>query len=138
MRIVVDTNVVVSALLKAASVPAIALKLAVQSHILLKSIATERELRATVQRSKLVRLIHPDAVLWLDTLLAGAELITIVDHFDACRDRKDNQFLDLAVNGRADLILTGDADLLVLGSFRDIPIIAPVTLLRAYFPQAIS
>lgn len=47
----------------------------------------------------------------------------------ACRDPKDDKFLELAVNGRADLIVTGDRDLLDLNPFRDIPIIAPAEYL---------
>jgi predicted nucleic acid-binding protein len=43
----------------------------------------------------------------------------------ACRDPKGDKFLELAVNGRADLIVSGDADLLVLDTFRGIPIITP-------------
>jgi predicted nucleic acid-binding protein len=31
-----------------------------------------------------------------------------------CRDPKDQAFLDLAENGKADLLVTGDDDLLVL------------------------
>jgi predicted nucleic acid-binding protein len=40
-----------------------------------------------------------------------------------CRDPDDDKFLELAVNGRADVIISGDADLLVLDTFRGIPII---------------
>ena len=67
-----------------------------------------------------------------------AETVTIAERYQSCRDTKDNKFLDLAVNGRAEMIITGDADLLVLGAFRDIPIIAPVTFLRAYYPGRLA
>ena len=43
----------------------------------------------------------------------------------ACRDPRDDKFLELAVNGEATLIVTGDNDLLSLNPFRDIPIITP-------------
>lgn len=134
MRLVIDTNIVVSALLKAGSVPAIVLRLATQSHVIIKSIETEHEARATVQRTKLSSLIAPEAIHWLDTILAGAEPVTIAGRYQGCCDTNDNKFIDLAVSGRADLIITGDADFLDLGAFRDIPIIAPVTFLRAYYP----
>ena len=42
-----------------------------------------------------------------------------------CRDPKDDKFLELALNGRADLIITGDADLLVLNPWRGIEIVTP-------------
>ena len=44
--------------------------------------------------------------------------MTITERVAACRDPKDDKFLELAVNGRADLIVSGDADLLVLDTFR--------------------
>jgi predicted nucleic acid-binding protein len=47
-----------------------------------------------------------------------------------CRDPTDDKFLELAVNGRADLILTGDNDLLVLKPFRGIPIVAPAAFVQ--------
>ncbi|MGK7944795.1 MAG: putative toxin-antitoxin system toxin component, PIN family, partial [Microcystaceae cyanobacterium] len=36
---------------------------------------------------------------------------------------KDNKYLELAVNGQAELIITGDQDLLVLHPFQSIDII---------------
>jgi len=38
----------------------------------------------------------------------------------ACRDPKDDKFLEVAVYGRADLIVTGDNDLLAMHPFRGI------------------
>jgi predicted nucleic acid-binding protein len=35
----------------------------------------------------------------------------------ACRDPDDDKFLELAVNGNADVIVSGDADLLALDTF---------------------
>lgn len=43
----------------------------------------------------------------------------------ACRASRDDKFLDVAINGGADLIVTGDADLLVLHPFEGIQIITP-------------
>ena len=59
--------------------------------------------------------------------LLRPKLIAIEERIAACRDPTDDKFLELAVNGKADLIVTGDADLLVLNPFRDIPIVAPAT-----------
>ena len=67
-------------------------------------------------------------------MFAAAELVTITEQVAACRDPKDDKFLELAVNGRADVILSGDADLLVLGLFHDIPILDPATFGRSRFP----
>jgi uncharacterized protein len=50
----------------------------------------------------------------------------------ACRDPRDDKFLEVAVYGHADLILTGDADLLALHPFRGIAIVAPAKSLGNY------
>jgi uncharacterized protein len=62
--------------------------------------------------------------------MASAESVTISERIAACRDPKDDKFLELAVNGHADLILTGDKDLLVLNPFREIPIVSAATFVQ--------
>lgn len=130
MRLVVDTNVFVSAALKEKSLPAIAVHLAALHGTILKSAATEAQLFAVLARPYLAPLIAPVTHDWLRELLAAAEPVTITERIAACRDPTDDKFLELAVNGRADLILTGDADLLALDPFRGIPIIAPAAFVQ--------
>jgi putative PIN family toxin of toxin-antitoxin system len=130
MRIVVDTNVLISAALKDKSVPASAAHLVQQRHILLKSSATERQLVEVSERPYLALLIAPAAQVWLRQLLANAEPVQITERIEACRDPTDDKFLELAINGAADLILSGDADLLVLNPFRGIPIVTPAMFLQ--------
>jgi putative PIN family toxin of toxin-antitoxin system len=54
-----------------------------------------------------------------------ADRIPITRVIQVCRDPKDDKFLELAVNGAAQLIITGDADLLALHPFRGIDILTP-------------
>jgi uncharacterized protein len=42
-----------------------------------------------------------------------------------CRDPKDDKFLEVALNGRANGIITGDDDLLALDPWRGIIILSP-------------
>jgi uncharacterized protein len=130
MRVVVDTNVFVSAALKDKSLPAMAVHIIEQRGILLKSIATERQLFEVVARPYLASLIAPVTHDWLKKLLTAAETVTLTERIVACRDPTDDKFLELAVNGQADLIVSGDADLLVLNPFRGIPIVAPATFVQ--------
>jgi putative PIN family toxin of toxin-antitoxin system len=58
-----------------------------------------------------------------------AELVPVIQRIRACRDSRDDKFLELAVNGEADLILTGDRDLLALNPFRGISIESPAEYL---------
>jgi putative PIN family toxin of toxin-antitoxin system len=130
MRVVIDTGVFISAAIKSQTAPNIAVHQAEQRGVLLKSQATEAELMDVIDRPYLARLIASAARHRLVQLMATAELVTITERLAACRDPKDDKFLELAVNGRADLILTGDSDLLVLNPFRGISIVAPVSFAR--------
>jgi putative PIN family toxin of toxin-antitoxin system len=66
----------------------------------------------------------------LATMLAAAELVPITERIAACRDPRDDKFLELAVNGHAALIVSGDADLLALNPFREIPIVTPAAFVQ--------
>jgi uncharacterized protein len=130
MRVVVDTNVFVSALLKDKSIPALAVRAATQRGILLKSAATERQLFDVLARPVFAKLIAPAAHRWLQALFETAETIAITARVVACRDPTDDKFLELAVNGNADVIVSGDADLLALNPFRGIPIVPPAAFVQ--------
>ncbi len=52
-----------------------------------------------------------------------AEIVVIREKIKVCRDEKDNQYLELAIDGQATCIVSGDSDLLVLNPFREIPIL---------------
>lgn len=56
--------------------------------------------------------------------------IAIVRPIRACRDPKDDKFLEVAINGQADAIITGDSDLLELHPFLGIPILSPKQFLN--------
>jgi uncharacterized protein len=130
MRVVLDTNVLVSAALKQKSMPGIAALLVERRGDLLKSLATEQQLFKVVARPYFDALIDPNARAWLKKLMAAAELITIIERIVACRDPTDDKFLELAVNGHADLIVSGDGDLLALDPFREIPIVTPAVFVQ--------
>jgi uncharacterized protein len=125
MRVVLDTNVLISAALKRQSTPGMAAHLVEQRGGLLKSLVTEQQLFEVMARPYFAALIDADTRGWLGKLMAAAELDEITERIAACRDPTDDKFLELAVNGRADLIATGDADLRALHPFRGIPIITP-------------
>jgi putative PIN family toxin of toxin-antitoxin system len=130
MRIVLDTNVLVSAALKQKSMPGMAALMVERRGGLLKSLATEQQLFEVVARPYFASLIDPDTRVWLKELMGSAELVSITERIIACRDPTDDKFLELAVSGHADLIVSGDADLLSLNPFRDIPIVTPATFVQ--------
>jgi uncharacterized protein len=131
MRFVVDTNIFVSAALKADSTSLYAFRWIERHGQVLKSHATERELYATLRKPKLARLLLDDAfVERLTAMLRSAELIEVVERIRVCRDPDDDKFIELAINGRADMIISGDLDLLALRAFQAIPIVDPASFVR--------
>lgn len=54
---------------------------------------------------------------FLSALLKEVELVDVTEEVFDCRDPKDNKFLELAVDGKAEFIITGDDDLFDPKSF---------------------
>jgi putative PIN family toxin of toxin-antitoxin system len=131
LRIVLDTNTLISRLLLPASVPGKAVSKAVETAQVLVSADTMLELADVLARPKFDRYVSiEDRQQFLRLLGRVAELIPIVHPVQACRDQRDDIFLELAVNGNANIIVTGDRDLLELHPFRGIPILNPKTYLQ--------
>ena len=131
---VLDTNVLVSAALKQNSTPAAAARIVEQRGILLKSLATERQLFDVMARPYFDPLIDHETRAWLRQLMSVAELVAITGKIAACRDPTDDKFLELAVDGHADFVVSGDNDLLTLNPFRGIPIVTPATFVQRAGP----
>lgn len=55
-----------------------------------------------------------------------------VNHLPECRDNKDQIFLELAFIGHADVVVTGDADLLVLKEQIPFKILMPVEYINNF------
>jgi putative PIN family toxin of toxin-antitoxin system len=129
-RLVVDTNVVLSALLFPGSVPGRALYLA-QASVVLASKLTLQELIEVAERSRFDRYVEPERRHRLVAEYMRATVtVDIPFPIRACRDPRDDKFLEVAVHGRADVIVTGDRDLLALDPFRGIAILTPVEYLE--------
>jgi putative PIN family toxin of toxin-antitoxin system len=126
LRFVLDTNVVVSALLLANSIPRQAFDKALEQGTILISVPVILELADVLSRKKLNKyLLEDERMRFLIGLLKETELIDTTEPIAICRDPNDDKFLELAVDGNADYIVTGDADLLVLHPFRGIQILTP-------------
>jgi putative PIN family toxin of toxin-antitoxin system len=124
-RIIIDTNVLVSRLLAAQSVPALAVRKARRNGILLVSEATMNELAEVLARPRFDRYVAlADRKQFLRELSRRCEFVPIVNSVRECRDPKDDKFLEVALNGRADAIITGDADLLGMNPWRGVAIIS--------------
>lgn len=125
-RVVIDTNTVVSGLLLPDSIPGRVIRQAAEYSTLLMSEPTVDELAKVLSRSKFDRYVNPEKrQAFLLNFISIAEMVPVLHEIKACRDPRDDKFLELAVSGSANLLLTGDRDLLALHPFRSIPIFTP-------------
>jgi putative PIN family toxin of toxin-antitoxin system len=130
-RLVVDTNIFVSAIILPLSVPRRAVEQSLAEGLLLFSEATMSELADVLLRKKLDHYASREKRQeFLNELANAAEFIPIVQVVRECRDSDDDKFLELALNGRADVIITGDADLLALHPWRGVKILTPGKYLK--------
>jgi len=131
LRFVFDTNVIVSALLLTNSKPHRAFLHALQRGKVLVSEAVLAELYQVLARKRFRHYIEEkDIHAFLAALTHEAEWINVNVQINACRDPKDNKFLELAVSGRATHLVSGDLDLLSLDPFHDVTILPPQALLE--------
>lgn len=129
-RFVVDTNVLLSRVLWPRSVPARAVVHATKIGKLLISDATMAELVDVLSRSKFDAYLSIDERQEFVRRLGGiAEFVRVARSIRACRDPRDDKFLELAVAGGAECIVTGDGDLLTLDPFEAIAIVTPARFL---------
>ncbi len=111
MRILVDTNILFSALLFPHSKPAKALLYIADNHEIVLCDRNIAELRDILKRKAPKYL--PDAEVLFAEL--SYELIPAVDHAEKLiRDAKDQPILNAAIVSNIDLILTGDKEFLCL------------------------
>jgi len=130
MRVILDTNVLISAVLIKNSVSDIALRKAQNSCTILCSSSifdeyTEKLLLPKFNKyASLVKRANMLNDIEMEALFIEPEL-----RISVCRDPNDNKFLELAVAANADCIVSGDKDLLVLNPFWGIKIISPADFL---------
>ncbi|MEE4295588.1 MAG: putative toxin-antitoxin system toxin component, PIN family [Wenzhouxiangella sp.] len=126
-RVVVDTNVLISALLMPTGKPAELIRCLEKSGAsLLFSRLTFLELASRLGGPKFDRYrTRQQMDRYLEWLADLAEWVKPSIRIEACRDPDDNRFLEVLVAGEGDVLITGDADLLVLNPFEGRPIVSP-------------
>ncbi len=138
-RVVLDTNVVLSALVFAGGATA-RLRQGWQAGRLtpLASAATARELMRVLAYPKFKLGAQEQQELLAD-YLPWAEAVAVPEpppRVPPCRDPHDLPFLHLAVAGRAEALVSGDADLLALAPSFTLPGTRPMRRCRVLGVQA--
>lgn len=136
-RWVLDTNVIVSRAVRPHGIAALAFDAAARSGKVLVSVATLAELNNVLVRPKFNRYLSAeDRRAFLAGFAVLLDFVSVERPIRACRDPKDDKFLEVAVHGHADALITGDEDLLALHPFHDVPILTPQNFLALHAPAA--
>jgi len=129
VRVVVDTGVLVSALIRPAGPVGQVLRALRNGHFtIVYSTDIILEIVEVLGRPKIRAKYHiqPENVTALINLIRlRGELVIPKQVVTACRDPKDNKFLEAALAGEVKIVTTGDDDLLVLHPFEGIEILRP-------------
>lgn len=133
MRVVLDTNVIVSALLSREGPPGrVLVIIQQQERILVTSVQQLEELRSVFARDRIRKRIRPhESEKFVQNIDGTAFVVTELPHAFHSLDQDDNDILATAMAGDADLIVSGDKKhMLSLGQVEGISIVTPREALR--------
>ena len=134
-EVVIDTNVLVSALLTSSSPPRTLLtKIASGKLGLVTSPRLIFEFVSVFARPKLRTLIPESRISDLVSLIhQSARIVKPTLKIHACRDPKDDMVLEcaLAAGEKLSAIISGDRDVLELNPFRGVSIVSPKEFLAS-------
>ena len=125
MRVVYDTNVLVSAALKPGSTPAVLVSLVLAERVrLCVSPPILAEYREVLHRPKFgFEALSIDALL--EDLTRTALLVHPTMRLTVAPDEADNRFLECALEARAAFLVTGNLRHFPVATFEDIHILEP-------------
>jgi putative PIN family toxin of toxin-antitoxin system len=133
MRVVVDTNTIISSFFYPNSIPRKAFDHARKNGTLIVTLDTFDELVSVLYRKKFDKYgVQGVRKEFIETFIKEVERVTVLEFITACKDPKDDKFLEAAIAGNADVIITGDKLLKELDPFRGIKIISPADYLDTY------
>jgi len=131
-RFVIDTNVLVSALLTPAGHSRQAFDKANRSGFVLQSEETFAELEDVIYRERFDDYItDEERAYFLADLLAKTVFVVPSERVAACSDPDDDRFLELALGGDAAFVVTGNLDDFPPSPWRGIRILPPASFLNA-------
>lgn len=134
MRAVIDTNVLLSALLWGGAPHAVLEHARNGTLTLISSPALLAELARVMERPKFDAICLRSNTSRSHTLTDVRQLIEVIDPpplaQPVCRDKDDDAVLALALAAQADMIVSGDDDLLSINLFEGIPILSPAQALH--------
>jgi putative PIN family toxin of toxin-antitoxin system len=123
-RIVFDTSSLIPACLNPDREPAQIFRRTLLEHEIVTSVDTFNELATVLTREKF-NAWRPleQRLTWVKLFYEAATLIEITTPVTACRDPKDNKFLELLLSAQAHVLVSSDIHLLEMHPYQGIPIL---------------
>lgn len=113
LKLVIDTNFLISAALSSKGAPARLVQEVLAQHRLVFSQPTFDELRTRLYRPKFDRYISLEfRERLLHDFKASAHWVDMGESGVYCRDRDDDKFIETALKSQAQYLVSGDSDLL--------------------------
>lgn len=131
LRVVLDTNVLVSGLFGVKDSPSSKILQAFrnQKFILVASPTILKELADVINRERIIKITkmtQRERIDFINMLIKRSDLTEGKQlSKNVSRDIKDDKFLACGIEGKADYIVSGDDDLLDLEEFEGIKIVSP-------------
>jgi uncharacterized protein len=131
-RVIFDTNVLISAILRPHSTPGKAVEYALSAEWqIIASNESLNEFETVALLSKFDRYASTQKRgVFVRDFAEVVLIIPIVRTITICRDPKDNKFLELAASGGAHYLITGDKDLLELHPLEGTDVVTPLQFLQ--------
>ena len=134
MRAVIDTNILIRALIKPdGTVGPVLRKLVAGAYTIIYSEPLLKELLAKLVLPRIRDKYHinDDAVeALLEVIALRGKLVLPERTVHVCRDPNDDMVIETALAGNARYVVTGDQDLLVLKSFEAVRFVTPRVFLQ--------
>lgn len=131
-RVVLDSNVLISAALSPMGKPFACLDWVLDNATLIASSELIDEVATRLARPKFKKYVDEQRRRsFVADLTSSAVLVNLTGALKACRDPDDDKVLETAIIGNADCLVSGDQDLLVLNPFHGLSILAPARFLLA-------
>jgi uncharacterized protein len=132
LRIVLDTNVIVSGILFGGIPRSILDMLISMRHDFFLSIPVIEEIREVLNRPKF-GFDNANALLVVEELHSLCAIVKPVKSINFIKeDPADNKILECAVEADAEIIVSGDSHLLSVGSYKGIKILSPRQFISAH------
>lgn len=132
LRVVIDTGVLVSALLKPTSIPNLTLQAVYKSCHVFTSAAAVQELEDVLTRPKFNRYVtHEQRKSFLSNYRRCSTIHEVHSIVTDCSDPKDNKFLELALDAKVNVLIASDAHLTSLNPWPGIAILPPQAFINA-------